>query len=78
MVFEWDAGIDPEARLGGGVDVEEVGDGSRDGEAIEDSRMAEDVHEKSVGTVGGVELHPLPVVAGAGAAGGGVDFGEAP
>ena len=45
--------------------------------AVEDSGVAEDVHEKGVGAVGGVELHPLPVFAGAGAAGGGVDFGEA-
>ena len=62
--------------MGGGVDIEEVGDGWGDGEAVEDSGVAENVHEKGVGAVGGVDLHPLPVVAGAGAAGGGVGFGE--
>jgi hypothetical protein len=77
MLMEGDAGVDAEARLSGGFDVEKVGDGGGDGEAVEDSGVAEDVHEKGVGAVGGVELHPLPVFAGAGAAGGGVDLGEA-
>ena len=63
--------------MGGGIDVEEVGDGWGEGVAVEDSGVAEDVHEKGVGAVGGVELHPVPVFAGAGAAGGGVGFGEA-
>jgi len=75
--LEGDAGVDAEAGLGGGVDVEEVGDGGGEGVAIEDSGVAEDVHEKGVGAVCGVELHPLPVFAGSGAAGGSVGLGEA-
>jgi hypothetical protein len=75
--FERDAGVDAEAGSGGGVDVEEVGDGGGEGVTVEDAGVAEDVHEKGVGAVGGVELHPLPVFAGSGAAGGGVGFGEA-
>jgi hypothetical protein len=63
--------------LGGGFDVQEVGDGWGEGDAVEDSGVAEDVHQKGVGAVGGIELAPLPVFAGSGAAGGGVDFGEA-
>jgi hypothetical protein len=62
--------------LGGALDVEEVGDGWGEGDAGEDCGVAEDVHEKGVGAVGGVELHPLPVFAGSGAAGGGVGLGE--
>jgi len=69
--------IDAEAGLGGGVDVEQVGDGWGEGCSVEDSGMTEDVHEEGVGAVAGVELHPLPVFAGSGTAGCGVDFGEA-
>jgi hypothetical protein len=69
--------VDPEVRLRGGGDVEEVGYGWSQGLAVEDSGVAEDVHEKGVGAVGRVELHPLPVFAGPGTAGGGVWFGEA-
>jgi hypothetical protein len=75
--LEGDAGVDAEAGLGDGLDVEEVGDGGGEAVAVEDFGVAEDVHEKGVGAVGGVELHPLPVLAGAGAAGGGVGLGEA-
>ena len=75
--FERDSGVDAEAGVGGGFDVEEVGDGWGESMAVEYSGMAEDVHEKSVGAVGGVEFAPLPIFAGSGAAGGGVDFGEA-
>ena len=75
--FEWDVRVDAEAGLGGRVDVEEVRDGWGEDVAVEDAGMAEDVHEEGVGAVAGVELHPLPVFAGSGATGGGVDFGEA-
>ena len=44
--------------------------------AVEDLWVAEDVHQKGIGAVAGVELHPLPVFACARAAGGSVDFGE--
>ncbi len=77
VLAEGDAGVDAEAGVGGGLDVEEVGDGGGDGVAVEDSGVAEDIHQEGVGAVGGVELHPLPIFAGAGAAGGGVGFGEA-
>jgi hypothetical protein len=50
--FQGDGGVDTEAGLGGGVDVEEVGDGGGEGVAVEDSGVAEDVHEKGVGAVG--------------------------
>jgi len=63
--------------LRGGVNVEQVGYGGSEGLAVEDPGMAEDVHEKSVGAVAGVEFAPAPVVAGSGAARGGVRFGEA-
>ncbi len=76
VVGEWDAGVDAEAWLRGGVDVEEVGDGGGDGGAVEDGWVAEDVHEEGIRAVGGVEFHPSPVFAGSGTAGGGVDFGE--
>ena len=72
-----DAGTGAEAGLGGGVDVEQVGDGGGEAGAVEDSGVAEDVHQEGVGAGGGVELHPAPVVARAGAAGGGVRLGEA-
>jgi hypothetical protein len=62
--------------LGCGVYVEEAGHGGCEGLAVEDAGVAEDVHEESVGTVGGVELHPLPVFASAGSAGGGMGLGE--
>ncbi len=68
--------VDAEAGLGGGVDVEEMGDGWGEGVAVEDAGMAKDVHEKGVGAGGGVEFAPLPVFAGDGAARGGVGFGE--
>lgn len=75
--FEWDAGVNAEAGIGGGVDVEEVGDGGGEGCAVEHAGMAEDVHEQGVGAVAGVEFHPLPVFAGARASGGSVNLGEA-
>jgi hypothetical protein len=75
--FQRDAGVDSEAGLRGGVDVEEAGHGGGQGVAIKDSGVAKDVHEEGVGAVGGVELAPPPIVAGAGAAGGGMDLGEA-
>ena len=75
--FQGDAGVDAEAWLGGAVDVEQAGDGRGEGVAVEDLGMAEDVHEESVGADGGVEFAPGPVVAGGGAAGGGVGLGEA-
>ena len=76
-VEKWNSWVDAEAGLGVGVDVKEIGDVGGEGVAVEDFGMAEDVHEEGVGAVGGVELHPLPLFAGAGAAGCGVDFGEA-
>ena len=51
--------------------------GSGEGVAVEDLRVAEDVHQESVGAVGAVELHPWPVGAGSRAAMGGMDLGEA-
>ena len=77
FVEKRDSWVDTEAGLGCGFDVEEVGDGWSQGLTVEDSRVAEDIHEKGVGAVGRVELHPLPVFAGSGAARGGVWFGEA-
>jgi hypothetical protein len=74
---EWDAGGDAEAGLGGELGVEEIDYGGGEGGAVVDAGVAEDVHEEGVGADGGVELHPLPVFAGSGAAGGGVDFSEA-
>ncbi len=53
------------------------GYGGGEGFAVEDLRVAEDVHQEGVGAVGAVEFHPTPIGAGAGAAMGGVDFGEA-
>lgn len=47
--FEGDAWGDAEAGLGGGVDVEEIGDRGGEGVAVEDAWVAEDVHEKGVG-----------------------------
>ena len=75
--FQGDAGSGAEAGLGGAVDVEQVGDGWGEGAAVEDSGMAEDVHEEGVGADGGVEFAPGPVVTGGRAAGGGVGLGEA-
>ena len=51
--------------LGGGVErcAPRRGDGGGEGGAVEDTGVAEDVHEQGVGAGGGVELHPLPVVA---------------
>ena len=77
MIEKRDSWIDTETGLGGGFDVEEVSDGWSQGLPVEDSGVAEDVHEKGVGAVGGIEFHPLPVLAGSGTAGGGVWFGEA-
>ena len=75
-LFEWDAGVDAEAGLGGGIYVEEVGNGGSENSAVEDLGVAEDVHEQSVGAIGGVQFHPLPIFTSTGAARGGVGFGE--
>ena len=74
---EWDAGSGSEAGCGGGVYVEERGDRGGEAGAIEDAWVAEDVHQQRVGTGGGVELHPSPVLARERAAGCGVRLGEA-
>jgi len=73
--FQRDAGVDAEARLSRGFDVEEIGDRADEDMAVEDARVAENVHEKGIGAIGRIELHPLPIFACAGAAGGSVDFG---
>ena len=69
--------MDSEVGLGGGVDSEEAGYGRGEGFAVGDFWVAEDVHQKGVGAVGAVELHPWPIGTGTGAAMGGVDFGKA-
>ena len=69
--------MDAEVGLGLGVDAEESGDGWGKCGAVEDLWVAEDVHEEGVGGVGAVEFAPVPVGAGAVAAMGGVDLGEA-
>ena len=75
-LFEWHAGVDAEAGLRVGIHVEEVGDGTSENSAVEDLGVAEDVHEESVGAIGGVQFHPLPIFTSTGAARGGVGFGE--
>ncbi len=68
-VFRGTLGLMPKWGLDAGVDIEEIGYGRGEGFAVEDSRVAEDVHEEGVGAVAGVELHPAPVFASPGAGG---------
>ena len=76
-VLEGHAGIDAEAGLCFWGYAEKSGDRGSEGIAVRDGGVAEDAHEKSVGAVGGVELHPGPVGSRADAAVGGVDLSEA-
>jgi len=77
LCAERDAGAFAEAGLSCGVDVEKRSDRCGEAGAVEDFRVAEDVHQQGVGAGGGIELHPLPVVTRAGPARGGMDFCEA-
>lgn len=71
-----DARVDSEAGRGVGRDAQECGYCGSERGAVEDSRVAENVHQEGVGAVGGVELHPGPVGESACAAVAGMGFRE--
>ncbi len=76
-LVERDSGVDAEVWPSVRGYAEKICDGGVEVVVGEDGWVAEDVHQESVGAVGAVQLHPLPVGAGADTAMCGVSFGKA-
>jgi len=76
-LVERNAGVDAEVRLDVGGYSEKICDDWVEVAVSEDRWVAEDVHQESVGAVGTVQLHPLPIGAGADTAMCGVSLGKA-
>src|SRR6185312_6726999 len=73
---KWNSGVDAETGLARRVDIKKNGNAGIKTALVKNSRMTEDVHQQSVGAVGRVKLHPLPIGTRTNAARCGMNLGK--